>query len=212
MARTVGSSGPKTLAAIREAGLKLIRLHGYEAMSLRQLAAEVGIQQGSLYNYFDTKQDLLFALVAGHMEDLLAALDEARADPDWPGDPVARLEAFTRFHVTYHLARADEVFISYSELRSLEPANYRRIVALRRRYEAALAAILEEGVAAERLDVPDCKVAAFAILGMLAGIPTWFRSRGRLRGNDITNFYVQMVLGATGAAAARAPRRAARAS
>ena len=37
MARTIGSYGPKTMEAIRKAGLRLIFEHGYEAMSLRQL-------------------------------------------------------------------------------------------------------------------------------------------------------------------------------
>ena len=63
MARTIGSYGPKTLEAIRKAGLRLIFEHGYEAMSLRQLAAEVGIQAGSLYNHIATKQELLFVLI-----------------------------------------------------------------------------------------------------------------------------------------------------
>ena len=31
------------------------------------------------------------------------------------------LERFVRFHIRYHLKRADEVFISYMELRNLEP-------------------------------------------------------------------------------------------
>ena len=44
MARTVGSNGPKTMEAIRKAGLRLIYSQGYEAMSLRRLASEVGIQ------------------------------------------------------------------------------------------------------------------------------------------------------------------------
>ena len=37
MARTIGSHGPKTMEAIRKAGLRLIFEHGYAAMSLRQL-------------------------------------------------------------------------------------------------------------------------------------------------------------------------------
>ena len=36
MARTVGSNGPKTMEAIRKAGLRLIYSQGYEAMSLRR--------------------------------------------------------------------------------------------------------------------------------------------------------------------------------
>ena len=51
------------MEAIRKAGLRLIFEHGYAAMSLRQLAAEVGIQSGSLYNHISTKQELLFDLI-----------------------------------------------------------------------------------------------------------------------------------------------------
>ena len=44
MARTTGSDGEKTEAAVREAAVSLIARFGYEAMSMRQLAAEVGVQ------------------------------------------------------------------------------------------------------------------------------------------------------------------------
>ena len=69
--------GPKTLEAIRKAGLRLIFEHGYAAMSLRDLAAEVGIQVGSLYNHISTKQELLFELVQDHVNELLRQLDRA---------------------------------------------------------------------------------------------------------------------------------------
>ena len=48
MARRVGADGSKTAEAIRAAGLRLIFEHGYEGMSLRDLAQVVGIQPGSL--------------------------------------------------------------------------------------------------------------------------------------------------------------------
>ena len=81
MARTTGSDGGKTEAAIREAARRLIARHGYEAVSMRQLAAEVGVQAAALYRYFPTKEDLLFTLMREHMEELAAAWDAAR-----PGD------------------------------------------------------------------------------------------------------------------------------
>ena len=40
MARTAGSFGEKTEAAIREAALALIARHGYDAVSMRQLAGD----------------------------------------------------------------------------------------------------------------------------------------------------------------------------
>ena len=193
MARTIGSHGPKTMEAIRKAGLKLIYEHGFEAMSLRQLASEVGIQVGSLYNHISTKEDLLYDLIKVHMDELFRQFDQIRADTD-AQDPVERLKAFITFHVTYHIVRKREVFIGYSELRSLEPNHYEEIVALRRQYERHLIAILHQGESQGRFHFGDASVAAYGILSMLTGVCTWFRPHGRLSTDQVIATYSDMVL------------------
>ncbi|WGS17479.1 MULTISPECIES: TetR/AcrR family transcriptional regulator [unclassified Bradyrhizobium] len=201
MARTIGSHGPKTLEAIRKAGVRLIYEHGYEAMSLRQLAAEVGIQAGSLYNHISTKQDLLFDLVQDHINDLLRQLDHAL---DGKADPVEKLRAFVAFHVTYHMTRKREVFIANSELRSLEPKNYEAVVALRGAYEQRLAQILTDGVSEGVFEVVDIQVATFAIIALLTGLCTWYRPGGRLTKEAIVAAHEKLVLSGVGAAPAEA--------
>lgn len=191
MARTIGSHGPTTLEAIRKAGVRLIFEHGYEAMSLRQLAAEVGIQAGSLYNHISTKQDLLFDLVQDHINDLLRELDLALAGK---ADPVERLRAFVAFHVSYHMTRKREVFIANSELRSLDTKNYDAVVALRGAYEARLAQILADGVAEGVFEVVDIQVATFAIISLLTGLCTWYRPGGRLTRDAIIAAHEKLVL------------------
>ncbi|MGY3445740.1 MULTISPECIES: TetR/AcrR family transcriptional regulator [unclassified Bradyrhizobium] len=191
MARTIGSHGPTTLEAIRKAGVRLIFEHGYEAMSLRQLAAEVGIQAGSLYNHISTKQDLLFDLVQDHINDLLRELDLAL---EGKADPVAQLRAFVAFHVTYHMTRKREVFIANSELRSLDAKNYDAVVALRGAYEARLAQILTDGVAEGVFEVVDIQVATFAIISLLTGLCTWYRPGGRLTRDAIIAAHEKLVL------------------
>lgn len=191
------------MEAIRKAGLRLIFEHGYAAMSLRQLAAEVGIQPGSLYNHISTKQDLLFDLVQDHMKTLLRALEEALQGKD---NPVERLRAFVAFHVSYHMTRKREVFIANSELRSLEPKNYAAIVALRAAYERHLADILADGVSEGVFEVVDIPVATFAILALLTGICTWYRPGGRLARDAIIAAHEKLVLsGVTPQAARPAP-------
>lgn len=208
MARIAGSSGPRTEEAIRRAGLSLIATHGYAAMSLRQLAAEVGIQQGSLYNYFRNKQEFLFDLIRGHMLDLHAALDAALL-PE--GSAEARLTRFTEFHVAYHVARAQEVFICYSELRSLEPDNLAAVVAMRRDYERKLGDILDHGCATGEFRLADTRMATLAILAMLSGICTWYRPDGRLSREARQEIFTGMVLALARGEAAEAvavpPRR-----
>jgi AcrR family transcriptional regulator len=211
MARTIGSYGPKTMEAIRKAGLRLIFEHGYEAMSLRQLAAEVGIQAGSLYNHISTKQELLFDLIQDHINELLRQLDRAL---DGKTEPVERLRAFVSFHVTYHMTRKREVFIANSELRSLEPKNYEAIVALRGAYEQRLAEILEQGAEEGVFEVVDVQVATFGIISLLTGLCSWYRPGGRLTREAIIAAHEKLVLSGVSPLAAppaaRAKRRPAR--
>jgi AcrR family transcriptional regulator len=161
-------------------------------MSLRQLAAEVGVQPASLYNHIRTKQDLLFSLVHDHMQALLAQSDAALAAAG--ASPGERLRAFVAHHITYHLHKKQEVFVANFELRSLTAPNYAAIVALRRVYEARLIRLLEDGAAAGVLAVDDARIAAYAILAMLTGACTWYKPEGRLTKADVVALHTDLVL------------------
>jgi len=189
MARTAGSHSDITGPRIQEAALKLFAQHGYAAVSMRQIAREVGVQAGALYNYTPDKQSLLYGLMRDHLMELLAT---------WGARPVTggamvRLEDFTRFHIRFHLQRPDEVFIAYMELRNLSPENFLEIEALRGRYEDALEAILRAGVAEGVFDVPDPKIATLAVIAMLTGVNTWYRAGGRLSLDQVETIYWDMV-------------------
>jgi AcrR family transcriptional regulator len=191
MARTIGSQGIKTAEAIRRAGLQLLFEHGYEGMSLRDLARAVGLQPGSLYNHIATKQALLFDLVREHMQALIRALDDALIEVQ---GPCPRLEAFVTFHLRYHLTRKIEVFVSNAELRSLEPENRAAIMQLRRAYEQRLADILADGAVAGVLNVPDVPVTTYAILSLLTGAASWYRPDGRLGVDEIVAIHRRLIL------------------
>ncbi|MGX9353328.1 TetR/AcrR family transcriptional regulator [Shimia sp. W99] len=188
MARTAGSHSEITGPRVRTAALALFAQHGYAAVSMRQIAREVGVQAGALYNYTPDKQSLLFDLMRAHLEDLLAA-----HAPKEGSDPMAGLEHFTRFHIQFHAERPDEVFIAYMELRNLSPENFAEIEALRRRYEDRLETILRAGVEAGVFAVPDPKIATMAVIAMLTGVNTWFREGGRLSLAEVEQIYWDMV-------------------
>ncbi|CUA96690.1 TetR/AcrR family transcriptional regulator [Pannonibacter indicus] len=193
MARTVGARGEETAERVREAALRLFAREGYAAVSMRQIATAVGVQPGALYNHFPTKQDILRDLMVSHMQALLEAWDENCAAAE-PGEgPDAALERFTRFHIRYHLARTDAVFVSYMELRNLEPENFQAVEHLRQRYEAILTDILKRGAQAGSFAVSEPQVATRAIIAMLTGLGTWYREGGRLSKADIETIYLDMV-------------------
>jgi len=155
---------------------------------MRAIAAEVGVQVGALYNYTPDKQTLLFDLLEGHMVALLEAFVDDAAQ-----SATERLRAFVGFHIGFHHARADEVFIAYMELRNLTPKNFARIEALRRQYEDGLENILRDGVMSGQFKVADTKIATLAIIAMLTGVNTWYRAGGRLSIDEVTAQYWDMV-------------------
>lgn len=196
MARTTGSHSDITGPRIRETALRLFARHGYAAVSMRRIAAEVGVQAGALYNYMPDKQSLLFGLMQGHMHDLMQARsDEVAANrtANRTVGALAQLEAFVRFHIRFHLQKPDEVFISYMELRNLTPENFTVIEGLRGDYEDTLEAILRDGAKAGDFEVPDTKIATLAVIAMLTGVNTWYRSGGRLSQAQIEAVYWGMV-------------------
>jgi AcrR family transcriptional regulator len=76
---------------IRQAAIKLISRNGYGSMSLRQLAAESGINSSTLYLYYQGKGELLLELILEYFEALsrewarcrpaVARADSSRAAP-----------------------------------------------------------------------------------------------------------------------------------
>lgn len=189
MARTQGSHSAATGPKIREAAQRLFAQHGYAAVSMRQIASDVGVQAGALYNYIPDKQALLFELMKQHMDELLAARHAQK-----PAEtPLAALENFTRLHIGFHLDRPDAVFIAYMELRNLSAPNFALIEQLRGQYESELAEILGEGLRAGVFDVGDLKVATRAVIAMLTGVTTWYRDSGALSRAEVEDVYWQMV-------------------
>ncbi|MBZ9888702.1 TetR/AcrR family transcriptional regulator [Mesorhizobium sp. BR1-1-3] len=196
MARTAGSDGEKTEATIREAAVNLIARFGYEAMSMRQLAAEVGVQAAALYRYFPTKEELLFTLMREHMEGLTEAWETARPVN---ADPVQRLSAYVENHITFHIERRHATHVSNMELRSLSPERLTQILRMRTAYEKELRTILRDGAETGTFSIDDTGLTAMALIQMMTGVIVWFRPGERLSIAEVTTTYLSMTMRLVGA-------------
>ena len=185
MARKTGSHAEITGPAIRDAALRLFARSGYAAVSMREIASEVGVRAGALYLYTPDKQTLLFNLMKEHLERLLNAWIAAKID----GEPIEQLENLVKFHVDYHVDRRDAVFLAYMELRNLSDHNFDEIELLRRKYEDELERILSEGQESGQFRIPDSRVTTMALIAMLTGVHVWYRDGGRLSRERIQRIY-----------------------
>jgi AcrR family transcriptional regulator len=196
MARTTGSDGEKTQAAIRIAATDLIARFGYEAVSMRQLAGQVGVQPAAIYRYFPTKEDLLFTLMREHMEALASAWDAARP---FSQDAATLLAAFVENHISFHVARRHSTHVSNMELRSLSPERLTIVLKLRTAYEKELRTILRRGAESGEFAIDDTGLTAMALIQMLTGVIVWFRPGERLSIAEVTAAYLSMTMRLVGA-------------
>lgn len=190
MGRPFNSDAKATWRTIHSNGMKLLFKHGFEAMNLRQLAADAKLTPGSLYNYFDSKSQFLSMILCGIMENILADLEKSVAPVQ---ETRERLRKFIEFHIQWHTARRVETFIGFKEMRSLSKKDYKKYTELRKRYENFVKGILEQGVAENKFVVADVSVTTFAILDMLTGTHAWYKPGGRLTQSQISQIYVDLV-------------------
>lgn len=157
---------------IRAAALELFARHGYEATTMADIGAAVGIRGPSLYKHVASKQDLLVEIMTGTMRDLIAAHDAAIATTS---DPTERLRRAAEAHVRYHARHRLEAFVGTREIRSLTEPHRSQIVAMRADYERRFRTLVNDGIDAGRFHVTDARLASYAILDLGMGVAVWYR-------------------------------------
>lgn len=73
----------KTKQAILDAAITLFSTNGFENTSIEELAKSAGIGKGTVYGYFQTKKEILYAFCEYELEQIHKQLAN-RADPNAP--------------------------------------------------------------------------------------------------------------------------------
>jgi len=183
------TSTTKTL--IFKEAARIFREKGYSGSSQRQLAERVGLQGASIYHHFPSKQDILYAIMEYTMTSLLHKVRCELADES---SPLIKLRKAIKVHIEYHTVDRDETYVADAEMRSLEAANYKKIVAMRADYEKIFNDILSEGVQEGSMRVNDVSLATKALLQMCTGISYWYSPGGRRPISEIAEQYIELFL------------------
>ncbi len=161
---------------VRESA-RLFREKGYEAASVRDIAAATGLQSGSWVYHFRTKQDILAAVM---VEGLQQALERIEAIGHEPLPPRERFRALVHAHLDTILGPGqDFIPVLLYDWRSLEPKARPRVVALQKRYEAVWDAVIRDLQRSGDWAGPT-RVDRLLMFGALNWIAHWYRPRGPL--------------------------------
>jgi len=182
---------PLAVPAVLQGAIRAFVAVGYHGASMRLIAQAADMSVPGVYHHVPSKQELLVRVLDLTMDDLIWRLVQARDEGRDAGERLALLiEALALFHAR----RNDLAFIGASEMRSLEPASYRRIAALRNRVQGMLG---DEVAAAEAVGViesPCPPDAGRAISTMCTSLAQWFHPDGPRTPEQIAAEYAELGL------------------
>jgi AcrR family transcriptional regulator len=93
----------QTRAAIVEAALALFREHGYDATTMRDIAARAGVSTGNAYYYFGSKEELVQEFYElSHAEHLAASAAVLAAETDLGARLRGTVRALIEVSAPYH--------------------------------------------------------------------------------------------------------------
>ncbi|MDX1599713.1 MAG: TetR/AcrR family transcriptional regulator [Marinobacter sp.] len=174
---------------LREAA-RLFRDKGYERTTVRDLAAAVGIQSGSLFHHFRTKEEILKAVMVETIR-LNTALMQAAMDKE--STCHGKLRALIRAELEFINGQTGEAMaVLVYEWRSLSEASQLEVLELRDIYERLWLDVLSTMKSEGSLKA-DPFVVRRMLTGALSWTVTWYRPDGGLSLDGLTDQVVAMM-------------------
>jgi len=167
---------------ILQAAAGLFRHRGYERTSVRQIADALGIKSGSLFYHFDSKEEILVAVMEEGIRDVFCAVQVGVANER---QLPQRLLAMVRCHLAGLLGpNLDALMVLVYEWRSLSAPAMRRVLEWRNRYEDLWDRELSAAAARRWVDA-DTLLVRQTVLGALNWTGQWYRADRRLQVDEL---------------------------
>jgi AcrR family transcriptional regulator len=175
------------------AAANVLHRNGYEATTMKDIAAEVNLTAASLYHYFRNKDALLLAVLETGLTHVIEQLEPIVSSGQRPAD---KLRDLIQVHVTNITDNTAVGAAMVFEIRSLMSMNSSLAELLERRntffaqrdhFETLFRQVIQEGVDAGDFVAVDVPIFVKTMLGAQNWVAVWYRPGGRLDGEAISN-------------------------
>jgi AcrR family transcriptional regulator len=177
---------------ITETAAKLFRKKGYIATTMRDLAAELGIEAASIYHHVKSKEELLeticfdmankFILNAKEVNDIYFNAEE-------------KLRLAIKLHIETITLNQNKSAVFLQEWRNLSEPNLSKFKMLRDQYENQFTIIIIDGENEDIFDFVDKKFAVLSILSTINFVNEWYNPEGKMNAAEIAEKLSNFILG-----------------
>jgi TetR/AcrR family transcriptional repressor of nem operon len=147
---------------ILDAAARVFTQKGLPAATMDAVAAEAGVAKGTIYLYFASKEQLLFALGERYTEEVIQRSGSLLEGEDADESLMGRFDRFLEGMIDYYVERRDLHHVLFHGGAVSEAESLHRVRELLRRF-------IEEGVESGEFRVTDTGFTADFLLGGLHG-------------------------------------------
>lgn len=159
---------------------------------MSDIARGCGCEPGNLYNYFSSKEQILYEVIKFDIQRMFPLVKRIAADKR--RSSMGKLKYLTRAHFRLYgdFGRMRVLVIS-TELRYLSPSHRKTVEGMIIEFRQIVEGIIKEGIETGEFRKVDVKVATSAFLSMLVGSRLWFDPKGRLSADKVADVISNIV-------------------
>ena len=187
MARPQSPDYDKRRDAIVASAARLYAHRGFQGASVAELAEACGTSKSLVYHYFPSKEDILYEVMAAHLDALVDAADDAMRT----GGAEERLRALTLAFMRLYAGAQDSHKVLLNELDNLHPDRRVEVVRKQRRIIAVVETLIRE-IRPETN--PITLPLTMLFFGMINWTHTWFRPEGAMKAEELAGLAVDLML------------------
>ena len=165
---------------------------GYQSTTMAEIASACGCRPANIYNYFKSKEHILYAAIDDTTSRTVALVKPLGEDETT--SPVELLRTLIKRHFGFLASmKQSVVFITDTGLRELSREHRAAIIALRRTYDEALLRILRRGKESGDFTDIDETIVAYLIPSLMIRSNMWFSPKGRLSADEASEIIFRLV-------------------
>ncbi len=161
---------------IVQTAAKLFHDKGYNAVSMRDLADNLGIRAASLYNHISSKQEILAIIVMDVARSFTSHMAQT-ATSDLT--TTEKLEEIIRMHVQITMQKTDALACMNDDWKQLDEEHRKAYIAMRDGYEDEFRKIILQGIQSGELKDRHPEILIFNMLSTLRTLYLWYSKHKR---------------------------------
>jgi AcrR family transcriptional regulator len=150
---------------------------GYDRTSIRDIAKATDMTTAGLYYYFKSKEELLFQILKGHIDDMISGIQQI---PAASAAPLELIKTYICYHINTYCTDKYRTKLILNDDGCLTGAWYDQIKDKQRQYLEFWRRALENYCRNEGLPTDHIAIDAHCLVGMCAWIYRWYDPKGAI--------------------------------